>query len=82
MTFDWNIRITDIAIMLATFLGPILAVYASEKRREWNDARSRKVQIFRTLMATRAATLNPSHIESLNLVEVEFIIQMPKSGRS
>jgi|SRR5437762_256161 len=69
---DWTVKVTDIAIVIATFSGPFLAVYVTEKQRKKADARNRKVHIFRTLMATRAATLAATHIEALNLLDVEF----------
>ena len=67
-----NIETRDVAIVLATLIGPFLAVLVAEERRRWIDSRTRKVHIFRTLMATRSATLAANHIEALNLVEVEF----------
>ena len=63
---------TDIAIVIATFVGPFGAVYVTERQRKKADARNRKVHIFRTLMATRAAFLATAHIEALNLIELEF----------
>lgn len=62
----------DVAIVFATLLGPILAVQAQkwlEKSRAINDRRN---QIFRVLMATRAAMLSPGFVEALNAVPVEF----------
>ena len=58
--------------ILAIILGPILAVQASEWLQRRREARSRKVSIFKTLMATRASGLNYNHVEALNLIEVEF----------
>lgn len=63
---------TNVAIIFATLLGPILAVQAQkwlERRRSIED---RRVQIFRVLMATRAAVLSPGHVEALNAIPVEF----------
>lgn len=62
----------DLAIVVATVAGPILAVQAQkwlERGRAINDRRN---QIFRVLMATRAAMLSPGHVEALNAVPVEF----------
>ena len=75
---DWSIKITVIIMIIAIFIGPIVAVQITEYLRNRKDARDRKVYIFRTLMATRSARLAPSHIEALNLVELEF----PTSPRS
>lgn len=59
-------------MIVALVSGPILAVQISETLRNSAEARRRKIHIFRTLMATRSASLSPSHIEALNLVEIEF----------
>ncbi|GFN24377.1 hypothetical protein ADE_00750 [Achromobacter denitrificans] len=69
---DWTFRIADVAIVFATFMGPVVAVQAQkwlEKSRAINDRRN---HIFRVLMATRAARLSPGHVEALNAVPVEF----------
>ena len=72
MTFDFTVKISDIVMILALLLGPIIAVQITEHLRKAEDARKRKIHIFRTLMATRSSNLNYSHIEALNLVEIEF----------
>jgi hypothetical protein len=69
---DDAFRVADLAIVIATVAGPILAVQAQkwlERGRAINDRRN---QIFRVLMATRAAMLSPGHVEALNAVPVEF----------
>lgn len=72
MTFDWTVRISDIVVILAIISGPIAAVTITEYLRKRQDERGRKIHIFRTLMATRSAPLAGSHVEALNLIEVEF----------
>ncbi len=72
MEWEWKIRITDIIMMIAIVIGPIIAVQITEYLRHKKDSRDRKVHIFRTLMATRSATLAPEHIQALNLVDLEF----------
>lgn len=72
--WDWmpSISGTNLAIICATLLGPVLAVQA-QKWLEGNRAiKERRLAIFRTLMATRAANLSPQHVEALNAVPVEF----------
>ena len=61
-----------VATIIAIILGPIVALGIqrnSEKRRE---KRNRKLVIFKELMATRATTLSPRHVDALNAIEVEF----------
>lgn len=72
MSFDWNIKITDIAIILATILGPIFAVQAQKYLEKGREINQRRASIFRTLMATRATSLSPAHVEALNAIPIEF----------
>ena len=72
MIFDWTFKITDIAIVFATIGGPILAVQAQKWLEKEREVKQRRALIFRTLMATRATTLSPTHVEALNAVPIEF----------
>ncbi|GGO35774.1 hypothetical protein GCM10010991_28590 [Gemmobacter aquaticus] len=72
--WDWitSISSTNLAIICATLLGPVLAVQAQKWLERGRDIQERRLVIFRTLMATRAAMLSPMHVEALNAVPVEF----------
>lgn len=72
MIFDWTIKITDIAIVVAAILGPILAVQAQKWLERNREIKQRRAWIFRTLMATRATSLSPAHVEALNAIPIEF----------
>jgi len=72
MKFDWTLKITDIAIILATIVGPILAVQAQKWLERGRAIRDRRMWIFRVLMSTRAARLSSNHVEALNAVPIEF----------
>ncbi len=63
---------TDWAIIFATLAGPILAVQAQKLLERHREADNRRLQIFRTLMATRAASLSSPHVEALNSISLEF----------
>jgi hypothetical protein len=68
----FELKPSDVAIVVSTLLGPILAVQAQmwlERRRQAN---ARRVDLFRTLMATRAAVVSPEHVKALNMIDVEF----------
>lgn len=67
-----DMRSTDIAIIFATLAGPILAVQAQMWLERRRIRKERRLAIFRTLMATRAASLSPEHVEAFNAVPVEF----------
>jgi hypothetical protein len=69
---DLTFKFSDAAIVFATMVGPVLAVQA-QKWVEWGqNLKQRRVLIFRTLMATRATMLSPTHVEALNAIPVEF----------
>jgi hypothetical protein len=60
------------AVVLATAAGPIGAVLITFWRERRASLRSRRLQIFRTLMATRQIPIFSEHVNSLNLIEVDF----------
>jgi hypothetical protein len=61
-----------IAIILATFLGPIFAVLVTIWREGRSELHKRQTYIFRTLMATRRIAVSREHVDALNLIEVDF----------
>ena len=65
---DWS----AIAIVFATLVGPILAVWASEWRQARRALVERKEWVFRTLMSTRAARLRIEHVEAINQIDFAF----------
>lgn len=68
----WGLRWLDILTILAIVLGPILAVAIDRVQQRWTDTRRRRLDIFRDLMRTRKARLDPLHVGALNLVDLEF----------
>ena len=38
----------------------------------WRDRRTRRMEIFKTLMRTRRVPITPEHVGALNLIEIEF----------
>ncbi len=72
MSIDWSFRFGDIAIVFATLLGPVLAVQAQKWIERARERTQRRITIFRTLMATRVASLSPAHVEALNAVPIDF----------
>ena len=69
---DITLRLSDIVIVVATLLGPIFAVQAQKWLERRRETRERRLEIFRNLMATRAAFLSDRHVESLNAISIEF----------
>lgn len=62
---DW---LTIVAILIA----PLAALWIQGKLDERKEARKRRLDIFKTLMATRASVLSQEHIRALNMIDTEF----------
>ncbi|WP_156647867.1 DUF6680 family protein [Methylobacterium sp. Leaf87] len=60
------------AILIATFIGPVAAVYVTRLIDKKRENYERKMRIFRILMGNRAAGLNAETIQALNLIEIDF----------
>jgi hypothetical protein len=78
---DWSIKLTDVLTIIALVAGPLVAVMITERSRKNDEHKKRKIQIYKTLMATRSTTLVYAHIEAINLVEVEFHSSIPEEKR-
>jgi len=64
--------ISDWLAILAILTAPIVALQIQKYIEDRKEIRARKMQIFRTLMATRATRLDAKHIEALNMIDIEF----------
>jgi hypothetical protein len=67
-----NIDSKDWIMIAAIIMGPILAVQAQRIVEIFREKRSRRMNIFKTLMSTRAERLHRDHIQSLNMIDIEF----------
>ena len=65
---SWN----EIVNLCAIILGPILAIQVSQKIEDYKQRKSRQVNIFKVLMATRATPIDVRHVEALNMIDIEF----------
>lgn len=70
-------HISDALIILATLAGPVIAVQVTRYLDDLKEKQGRKLQVFKTLMATRAYTLAPAHVEALNRIDLEFSADKP-----
>jgi hypothetical protein len=50
----------------------ISALWIQSKLDERKETRKRRLDIFKTLMATRASVLSQDHIKALNMIDIEF----------
>ena len=67
-----GIVISDWIMIAAVISGPIAAVRIQKFLEGRNEAKERRVTVFKNLMATRASTLAYQHVSALNLVGLEF----------
>jgi hypothetical protein len=61
-----------IAIVCATLLGPVLAVFVTRLIDRRRERRHRQTEVFRTLMRSRRSNLSPDYVHAFNIVEIEF----------
>lgn len=64
--------VADWLMITAVFLGPIVAVQLTRYLDDQKEVRERKLDIFKTLMATRAYNVSWTHVEALNRIDLEF----------
>ncbi|WP_122242752.1 DUF6680 family protein, partial [Pseudomonas syringae] len=69
MEANW---IFGVGTIVATLLGPVLAVQAQKYLERAATSKNQKSWIFSTLMATRAARLSPDHVRALNMIDLAF----------
>ncbi len=67
-----NNTLYGITSIFAIILGPIIAVQLQKYIEKKTEKRYKKVQVFKILMATRAARLSNDHILALNSIDLEF----------
>lgn len=64
--------LVGIISIIAIIVAPIIALKVRKEIEESKEKNQRKLGIFKTLMATRAARLSPAHVEALNMIDIEF----------
>lgn len=62
----------DVIMTIAVIAGPIFAVQAQKFVEGFKEKRSRRMNIFRSLMSTRAEKLSREHVQALNMIDIEF----------
>ena len=60
------------AVIIATFAGPVAAVFVTRLIDARRDEEERRLSIFRTLMATRAVGISPERVGALNMIQIDF----------
>lgn len=67
-----SFTISDIMMVGAVILAPVIAVQVDKYLEKKRDKKGRKLNTFKTLMATRGRALDPRHVEALNMIDLEF----------
>jgi len=67
-----NLEFKDLAIIIATLVGPIMAVQAQKAVEAIREKRHRKTYLFEQLMATRGSRVSPEHVRALNMIDLVF----------
>jgi hypothetical protein len=65
-------KLAEVLTIIAVLLAPVVAVQVQKWLELFREDRARKLWIFKTLMATRAATVSPEHVQALNMIDLEF----------
>ena len=65
--------IMDFLVLSAIVGGPFLGIWVHGKLDARKQAYKRRLDIFKTLMTTRATPLSAQHVEALNRIDIEFI---------
>lgn len=60
------------AVVIATLLGPVLAVQAQKWLERYAEQKRRREWVFTTLMTTRGARLSLEHVRALNTIDLAF----------
>ena len=64
--------ISDWLVILAIIIAPILAVQVQKILEAIKETKNNKMELFKSLMATRATPLYPKHVEALNMIDIIF----------
>jgi hypothetical protein len=64
--------INMILTILAIFAAPIVALNIQKRIERLNFDAERKLNIFKTLLATRGNPISLDHVQALNMIDIEF----------
>jgi len=67
-----KMTLDNLFTILAVLIAPLLAVQVQKWLERFREERDRKTWIFKSLMATRADTVSPQHVQALNMIDLEF----------
>lgn len=59
-------------MIIAVLVAPFLGVQCHTWLEDYREKRERMLRVFKTLMATRAASISADHVQALNMIDLEF----------
>jgi hypothetical protein len=65
-------EVKDYITIVAVLLSPLFAVQAEKIIERIRSNKNRRIEIFKTLMATRGSRLSIDHVTALNQIDLEF----------
>lgn len=68
----WFTYNNGLLTIIAIILAPIIALRVQTKLETVKEKKQKKLGIFKTLIATYATRVSPDHIQSLNMINIEF----------
>jgi hypothetical protein len=71
-TSFWSLKFGDVLMILAVGLSPLIAVLLQKWFEKVGSTHKQRLWIFRTLMSLRSAPLEPSHVQALNMITLDF----------
>ena len=71
-------KLSEWIMIFAVLLGPVIAIQLTRYLDNKKEIRQRKLDLFRTLMATRAYNISWDHVSALNRIDLEFDSRIPK----
>lgn len=67
-----SMKYTEIIMVAAVLLGPIIAVQLQKYLERIREKRNRQLEVYRTLMSYRGDMASKPYIRALNMIDVEF----------
>jgi hypothetical protein len=71
-TSFWSLKLGDLLMISAVGLSPLIAVLLQKWFEKVGSTHQQRLWIFRTLMSLRSAPLEPSHVQALNMITLDF----------
>ncbi len=65
-------KIADWLMILSVLLAPLIAVQVQKYLERYREDRDRRLNVFKTLMATRADVISRDHVQALNMIDLEY----------